>query len=348
MSALPDLWHPETVYLNTASFGLPPDPVWDAVQQAQADWRAGRVSWEHWTAVTGRARAEFAKLVHADVERVAVGANVSGLVAQIAAALPDGSRVVAPEPEFVSLLFPFLAQSERGVTVEVVPLDRLAEAIDASTDVVAVSAVQSSTGELAALEEIAAAARHHGALTFVDATQACGWLPLDASRFDVVTCAAYKWLMSPRGTAFMSIRPSLLERVTPIAAGWFAAEDPHASYYGLPVRLAGGARRLDTSPAWFPWIGTAATLEVVEEIGIDAIHAHNVALANRFRAGLGMEPSDSAIVRCEVPGAEERLEGGGVVAAVRAGQVRASWHAYNTEADVDFVLELMNGPVRSR
>ena len=55
------LWHPETVYLNTASFGLPPDPVWDALQQAQNDWRHGRVSWEHWTAVTDRARAEFAE-----------------------------------------------------------------------------------------------------------------------------------------------------------------------------------------------------------------------------------------------------------------------------------------------
>ena len=128
-----DLWHPETVYLNTASFGLPPDPVWDAVQAAQADWRAGRVSWEHWTAVTGRARAEFATLVRRRPRAASrSGATVSGLIAQIAAAIPDGSRVLAPEPEFTSLLFPFLAQAERGVTVEVVPLDRLAEAIDAT------------------------------------------------------------------------------------------------------------------------------------------------------------------------------------------------------------------------
>ena len=123
MSAIPDLWHPETVYLNTASFGLRPIPSWDAVQTAQTDWRAGRVSWEHWTAVTGRARAEYAKLVGADVDRVAVGATVSGLIAQVAAAIPDGSRVLSAEPEFVSLLFPFLAQAERGVTVEFVPLD---------------------------------------------------------------------------------------------------------------------------------------------------------------------------------------------------------------------------------
>src|SRR5215213_2482012 len=110
MRTIPDLWHPETVYLNTASFGLPPDPVWDAVQAAQSDWRAGRVSWEHWTAVTDRSRAEFARLVHSEPDRVAVGSTVSGLIAQVAAAIPDGSKVLAAEPEFVSLIFPFLAQ----------------------------------------------------------------------------------------------------------------------------------------------------------------------------------------------------------------------------------------------
>src|SRR5215204_2155172 len=183
---IPNLWHPETVYLNTASFGLPPDPAWEALQAAQNDWRAGRVSWEHWTAVTDRARAEFATLVRAHPEHVVVGATVSGLIGQVAAAIPDGSRVVAPEPEFTSLLFPFLAQAERGVEVKVVPLARLAEAIDGATDVVAVSAVQSSTGEVAALGDIATAARHHGALSVIDATHGIGWLPLDATRFDAV------------------------------------------------------------------------------------------------------------------------------------------------------------------
>src|SRR3954469_13316045 len=172
---IPDLWHPETVYLNTASFGLPPDPVWDAVQTAQADWRHGRVSWEHWTAVTGRAREHYARLVGADADRVAVGATVSGLIGQVAAAIRDGSRVLSTEPEFVSLLFPFLAQEARGVTVEVVPVERLAEAIDATTDGGAVSAAQFPTGVVAGLDAIAAAASHHDALTVIDATHAIGW-----------------------------------------------------------------------------------------------------------------------------------------------------------------------------
>ena len=103
---IPNLWHPETVYLNTASFGLPPDPAWEALQKAQEDWRAGRVSWEHWTAVTDRTRAQFATLVGARPEQVVVGANVSGLISQIAVAIPDGSRVLAPEPEFVVAAVP--------------------------------------------------------------------------------------------------------------------------------------------------------------------------------------------------------------------------------------------------
>lgn len=338
---IPDLWHPETTYLNTASFGLPPDPVWDALQQAQHDWRHGRVSWEHWTAVTDRARAQFARLVHADVDRVAVGATVSGLIGQIAAAIPDGSRVIAPEPEFVSLLFPFLAQEGRGVTVEVVPLDRVAEAVDATTDVVAVSAVQSSTGELAALDDIARAAGHHGALTVVDATHAIGWLPLDASRFDAVACACYKWLMCPRGTAFLVLSEALSERMTPHQAGWFAANDPLTDQFGPPLRLPDTARRFDTSPAWFSWVGTEPALRLLNEIGVEIVHAHDLKLANRFRAGLGLPPGDSAIVTSEVPDATEKLARAGIMAAARSGRLRASFHLYNTEADVDRALSAL-------
>src|SRR4051794_33739383 len=227
MSAIPrELWHPETTYLNTASYGLPPDPAWDALQAALADFRGGRTTWEPWIGSVERARAAFAAMTHAPAERIAVGANVSGLIAQIAASVPDGTRVLAADVEFESLIFPFLAQQARGVTVRFVELGRLAEAIDGDTGLVAVSAVQSSSGELAALDEIAGAARHHGALTVVDATHAVGWLPLDATRFDALACAAYKWLMCPRGSAFLYLAPELGERIVPSQAGWFSTDDP--------------------------------------------------------------------------------------------------------------------------
>lgn len=332
------LWCPEGVYLNTASYGLPPQPAWDALQEVLGDWRCGRTSWEGWGDATDAARREWAALMNVAPERVATGAAVSGLVGLVAPVLGRGARVVAPEVEFTSNLWPFMV---RELDVQLVPPDRVAEAIDGRTAAVAFSAVQSATGEVADVEAIFAAARHHGALTFLDATQACGWLPLDASRFDVVSCAAYKWLMSPRGTAFMAIAPELLERVLPSAAGWFAGEDVHGSYYGGPVRLASDARRLDTSPAWFPWVGTVPALRTVREIGVEAMNAHDVGLANRFRAGLGLPPSDSAIVVADAPDAAQRLAQANVMAAMRAGRLRTSWHVYNDEDDVDRVLGLL-------
>ena len=164
----------------------------------------------------------------------------------------------------------------------------------------------------------------------------------EARRFDAVVCAAYKWLMSPRGSAFLTVSDRVLERAVPHSAGWYAGEDVHASYFGPPLRLARDARRLDVSPAWFSWVATKPALEVIEQIGVEAIHGHNVALANRFRAGIGLQPANSAIVCADLPGAAERLEQAGIIAAVRGGLLRTSWHVYNDASDVDTVLDVVS------
>ena len=149
--------------------------------------------------------------------------------------------------------------------------------------------------------------------------------------------------MSPRGTAFITVSDRLLERVVPHSAGWYAGEDVHASYFGPPLRLASSARRLDVSPAWFSWVGTLPALELIEQLGVRQINAHNLDLANRFRAGVGLERSDSAIVTADLPGADERLARAGIIAAVRGGRLRTSWHVYNDEHDVDRVLDVVSG-----
>src|SRR3954468_6804575 len=237
-------WTPAGVYLNTASYGLPPAVGWEALQAALADWRGGGARWEHWGDATEASRTAWARLVGVPAGDVAVGATVSGFVGLVAASLPAGTRVVAPDVEFTSALFPFLVAEQEGrARVRTVPPRQLAEAIDAETDVVAFSAVQMSTGEVAALHAIAAAAEHHGAVTVVDATQACGWLPLDASRFDVVVCGAYKWLMSPRGTAFMALRRERLAETVPWSAGWYAGAGVHGSFFGAPPRAPPPAAR---------------------------------------------------------------------------------------------------------
>ena len=335
------LWTPAGTYLNTASYGLPPTPAWDALQAALADWQGGRTSWEHWGVPGEEARASFARLVGVPVETVAIGANVSTFVGLVAASIPDGARVLVPDVEFTSLLFPFLVQEHRGVTVQLVPAAELVAEIGPDVDVVAFSAVQMASGEVADLDGVAAAAAEHGALTVVDATQAIGWLPFASTRFDVVVAHAYKWLLSPRGTAFMAIRPERMDTVVPHAAGWYAGEDPLQTFFGGPLRLAASARRLDTSPAWFMWVATAAALDVIERIGVDAIHEHDVALANRFRVGLELEPSNSAIVFCDIEDAADKLERAGIRAAVRGGRLRTSWHLYNTDEDVQRTLDVL-------
>ncbi len=337
-----DLWAPEGTYLNTASYGLPPKPGWDALQSALADWHGGRTSWEGWGDATDGSRRAFARIVDVDPGRVAVGATVSGFVGLIAASLPDGARVLAPDVEFTSNLFPYLAQAHRGVTVRTVAAADLAASIDATVDVVAFSLVQMSTGAVADVPAIRAAAKRAGAISVCDATQAAGWLPLRGDDFDFVVCSAYKWLMCPRGVAFLVVGRDRLAEIVPSAAGWFAGEDVHTSYFGPPLRLAADARRLDTSPAWFSWVGAQPALELLEAIGIGAVHDHDLALANAFREGLGLAPGDSAIVSLDRPGAAVALDRAGIQAAVRGGRLRVSWHVYNTDRDVEIALDALS------
>jgi selenocysteine lyase/cysteine desulfurase len=335
------LWDPEPGFLNTASYGLPPRPAFAAVQTMLEQWRTGRTSWEAWDHCVDQARERFAGLVNVPAADVAIGATVSELLGLVATALPPGATVLVPEGEFSSTLFPWLVRAGQGVDVTTVPLDRLAAAIDGRTTLVAFSLVQSASGQVSPAAEITAAARQHGALVVVDATQACGWLPVDATAFDALVAHAYKWLMSPRGSSFLYLRPSLRERMQPWAASWYAGADRASSYYGPPMHLAEDARRFDTSPAWVSWVGTAPALEVIEQIGVPVIHEHNVRLANRLRTGLGLPPGDSAIVSADIPGAEVKLARAGIRASARAGRTRLACHIYTTEQDVDAAVDAL-------
>jgi selenocysteine lyase/cysteine desulfurase len=239
--------------------------------------------------------------------------------------------VLAARGEFTSITFPFAAQGDRGVTVTEVDLDEL-PARAGDFDLVAVSVVQSADGRTVDLDAL----RLAGTRVVLDATQALGWLDADLSWADAVVGAGYKWLLSPRGAAWMALRPEW--RPVPQQAGWFAGDDPWTSIYGLPLRLAGDARRLDTSPAWYCHVGAAAALPWLAGLDRAAVHAHCVGLADAFRAGLGLPPAGSAIVAVRQPDAVARLEAAGVVTAGRAGAARLSFHLYNTADDVDRAL----------
>ena len=330
-------------YLNTASLGLPPQVTVEALSRAIADWQAGASTAPSYDHFVDEARAGYAELVGVPTSRVAIGAQVSALVGMAATALEPGARVLVPEGEFTSVTFPLLARDDLALEVVTAPLARLAEAIDPGTAMVAFSLVQSADGRVADASAIREAAAAAGALTLVDATQGAGWLPFRADDFDLTVTSAYKWLLCPRGTAFMTVRPELLERVQPLYAGWYAGEKPWESIYGLPLRLASDARRLDLSPGWLAWVGTAASLQLINEVGVADIHAHDLWLANLVRERLGLEPEGSSMVSLELAPDFDASRLRGLRIAFRAGRLRAGFHLYNTEQDAELLLLALAG-----
>jgi selenocysteine lyase/cysteine desulfurase len=259
-AALSTAFTPSGTYLDAATYGPAPETAVAPRQAATAHGAAGTYDPLSCDAVLDRARIMFARLVQAQPGDVAIGHQVSPMVSVVAGSLSPGACVLAAEGDFTSLLFPFAAA---GHEVRTVPLDRLAEEVDSGTDVVAFSAVQSADGRVADLSAVAAAAHVHGALTVLDATQACGWLPVDAQQFDVVVVGGYKWLCHPRGTAFMVVGAVTRDRLRAVNAGWYAGERPWETCYGLPLRQAADARRFDVSPAWFLWHAALPALELL-------------------------------------------------------------------------------------
>ena len=330
----------EVVYLNTASLGLPPRSTVEALNRAIDDWRRGIANPMDFDTPLNEVRAAYASLVGVPVSTVAVGSQVSVLAGLIAANLPDGSEVVTADGDFTSILFPILAQERRGVTMRAVPLEGIADAVATSTALVAVSAVQSSNGRIVDLDALEAACENTGTRVLLDTTQSTGWLPVDAGRFAYTVGGGYKWLLSPRGTAFLTVRDDLMDELIPHHANWYAGENPWTSIYGLPLRLAADARRFDVSPAWHSWVGAATSMALLAEVGLPALHAHAVELSDRFCTALGIAPTGSAIVSVAVKdGAAETLKDARVAASMRAGRLRLAFHVSTSADDVDIAVD---------
>jgi selenocysteine lyase/cysteine desulfurase len=332
-------------YLNAATLGLPPRATADAVSAAVADWQAGRARADVYGQAVTRSRELFARLVGVDGSAVAVGSQVSVTAGLVAASLPDGARVVCVEGDFSSVVFPFEVQRDRGITVRHVPLAGLADAVDAGCELVSYSLVQSCDGRVADAAAVRVAAARHGALTLCDTTQAVGWLEVDAAADDITVCSAYKWLCSPRGSAFSTFSPRALDELRPINAGWYAGDSVWDSCYGPRMDLAQDARRFDVSPAWLAWVGTVPSLELFVGLPPGLARAHGAGLADQLRQRLGLRPQSRPVLALPDPDGrrEARLLAAGCVVAGRAGRVRIAFHLWNDEADVDRAAGALTG-----
>lgn len=327
---------PPPGHFAAPTIGLPPQSTLRALREELAVWAGGHASAPGYDAVVQRARELYARLVGVPDSWVAVGSQVCVAAGLVAAALPDGAEVVCPEGDFSSVVFPFLVHADRGLTVRHVPLRQLPEEIGPRTELVAFALVQSATGEVADADAIREAAGRVGATVFCDVTQAAGWLPVDSAAFDLTVCAGYKWLCHPRGTAFLTVRPDIADRIRPLHAGWYAGEPRWDNIYGPEMQLAGNAWRFDVSPVWHAWVGAVPALELITSLSAADVYAHDTGLADLLRKRVGLDPTGSAIVTLPDPegAVERRLRDAGCVASARAGNVRLGFHLWNTEADV--------------
>ena len=327
-------------FLNSPTYGLPPQFLVDAVTECVGKWQNGTMDVPSFDEHVAAGRAGYAALTGVPADSVAMAGTVSSALGLVAAAIPDGARVVTVAGEFTSTTFPFAAQSGRGVTVTELTADELVTAA-AEFDVVAVSLVQSANGAVLDVDTLRTHVAGTSTLTVIDTTQALGWKRIDLGWVDVTVAAVYKWLLSPRGTAWMSLSDRMSSAMTPLAANWYAGEAPWQTIYGLPLRLANSARRFDVSPTWFSVLGAGLALPFLASLDRDAVQTHCLALANRLRAELDLPLQDSAIVSLPIDGATESLAQAGIRASMRAGAIRVGFHLYNNDNDLDRLLDAL-------
>jgi selenocysteine lyase/cysteine desulfurase len=337
------LFHPDPglTYVDTATYGLPPEPSIRAMRDAEDAWQAGTGVWVEWDREAERARTAFGRLIGAASSRVALMPSVSVGVGLVAADLRSGDRVVVPALEFRSVLYPLLVARERGVEiVEVDNVDRLVEAITPGTKLVALSLVQMQTGRVLPVRDIVVRAEAVGAQILLDATHGVPFVRLDEviDRIDYVVVAAYKHLLCPRGVAFLVVRDDHIGLLPPILANWRASDDPYMSFFGRPFALAEGAARYDVSFGWITWLGAAASLELLVDWQASGALKEPVSLARDLANRLGVEWGGGTLVcppiddadRVRAVLAEHRIK-----AAFRGTAVRLSTHVYNDEADIE-------------
>jgi selenocysteine lyase/cysteine desulfurase len=327
-------------FLDTPTYGLPPRFVADALRDCVRSWERGSLRVSTFDEPMAASRAAYASLIGVDTRRVTMASSVSSAIGLVASSIRDGSRVATLCGEYTSVTFPFAAQAGRGVTVTELPAGRL-EGAAGDFDVVAASLVQSADGAVLDVEALRRSSAESGIITVIDVSQALGWKNFELSWADVAVAPSYKWLLGPRGVAWMSLSERMFGVLVPHAANPFASDDLWSSLYGLPMRLADDARRFDCSPVWFSVLCAGLALRWLASLDRARVQAHTVGLANRLRAELALPPADSAIVSIPAAHAADTLRDAGIRASLRAGAVRVGFHLYNTEADLDRLLDAL-------
>lgn len=327
-----------------------------------------------------RVRATLARFIGADADEVALTQSCSNGMAVVAAGLdwrPGDEVLVSEELEHMSGLLPWYdLERRRGVVVRTVPAregaakaEDFERAVTDRTKLICMSHVAYNTGARLPVEEVARLARERGVLLLVDGAQGPGNVPVDVHAMGAhfYAAAGQKWLLGPDGTGVLYVAKGALETVQATHLGWASFEHQP----GTPVRelrLHEGARRFEVAGKHMPSLAALRrSTEALLSLGMTAVESRIRELAARFRAGLGRIPGVDVVTPAD-PDLWSglvvfRIDGVDVEDAVarlwerrrivirwipspRA--LRASFHVFNTEDEVDALVKAVADLARAR
>jgi selenocysteine lyase/cysteine desulfurase len=353
------------VYVNSCSQGALSDSVRAAYQRYLDDWDERGAPWEYWVELMEAAREEFAGLIGADGDEVAVTTSVSAGVSALASAFRfDQGRdtIVVSNFEFPTIGQIWHAQELRGARVVhvpaerdgTIPLERFEAAVDERTALVAVTAVCFRNGSRIDVEGVTRLAHRRGARVLLDAYQAVGALPIDvhAMEVDFLAAGVLKYLLGSAGLAFLYCRAEHVKELVPTATGWFADADIFQmdihDYSPSPT-----ARRFEAGTPPVPNIYAGiAGIRLMREIGVAATAEHVRGLNDLLLEGLdelgarAVTPRDPArrgpliaVESSDVHALVEALAADEIVTSSRDANLRISPHCYNSTEDIRALLD---------
>jgi selenocysteine lyase/cysteine desulfurase len=327
----------------------------------------GDTIWSEWARRIEEVRRTAARLMNARSEEVSLVPNTTTGISLVAEGLAweSGDNVVTVAGEFPSNLYPWIHLGDRGVQERRVTLDgfavdpnRIAEACDERTRVVAISWVGYAGGWRIDPGELARVAHDHGALLFLDAIQGFGVFPIDvrAAGVDFLAADGHKWMLGPEGAGLLYVRGEHLHGLRPHTVGWNSVVGGH-DFHRIELRLRPEAARFEGgSQNMVGFHALGASLDLLEQCGLSsqqsavadrvlAIVDHACERLVRVGARIASDRSapgrhGSGILSFEFPHRDAQavvraVSAAGVVLSCRAGRLRISPHGYNNEEDVE-------------
>ena len=358
--------------MNNCSQAPQTDVTRAAAERYLESWNTSGMDWDTWMEEVGLAKAEFAKLIGASPDDIAVFSSVSEAASAVASALDfsgQRAKLVVSEAEFPTVAQVWLAQERRGARLSYAPVrDGMIDPavydalIDERSVLVSSCHGYYMNGFVQDVARIVARAREAGALSFIDAYQTLGTIPMDVSAtgMDFLVAGNLKFLMGIPGIAFLYVRPEIVETLHPTVTGWFGRANPFA-FDAKSLDWSPTASRFDTgTPPVINAYVARAGMEIINAVGPAKIRAWLEVLGARLidggRArGLTLHGTDdmrcktatTAFVVRDSHAVEEAMRARGVVAAARGNVIRLAPHFYTTIDDVDRALDVLAEVERS-